>query len=404
MIIIGAGPAGSVAGALLHKRGFNVQIVERAHFPRFSIGESLLPQCMDFLDEAGMLDAVVEAGFQMKDGARFLRKGAYAVFEFADQYTPGWGHTFEVVRADFDKILADQAQQQGVAITYGQQIEQVSVAHNDVHVTATDEAGELHEYQARFLLDASGFGRVLPRLLDLERPSTFPVRRSLFTHIEDNIDPSGFDRDKILVTIHPQHSDVWIWLIPFSNGRASVGVVAEQAFLDGRPGEPEDKLRSLIADDVELSRILQNCKFDTPVNTLVGYSTNVSQMCGPGFALLGNAGEFLDPIFSSGVTIALRSASMAAAAVDKTLNNQPVDWDAEFTQPLGEGVAAFKAFVETWYEGSLHDVFFAGFKQPRIKQMICSILAGYAWDTTNPYTSSRARSRIEVLASHSRAE
>ncbi len=403
VLIIGAGPSGATAGALLNKQGFSCQIIERQHFPRFSIGESLLPQCMDFLDEAGMLEAVNAAGFQRKDGARFLHRGSYATFEFAEQFTPGWGHTFEVVRADFDKILADEAERQGVRITYGQQIESVQVAHDDVRVEATDESGATHRYQGRFLLDASGFGRVLPRLLDLEKPSTFPARRAYFTHIEDRIDHPGYDRDKILVTIHPEHGDVWVWLIPFSNGRASIGVVAEQAFLDALPGEPVDKLKQLVFEDDELGRMLANAVFDTPVNTLFGYSSNVTRMCGEGFALLGNAGEFLDPIFSSGVTIALRSASMAARAVTKTLNNEPVDWDAEFTKPLGDGVATFKAFVETWYEGSLPTVFFSAIQQPRIKRMVCSILAGYAWDTTNPYTS-RAKSRIEVLAGHSRAD
>jgi len=397
VVIIGAGPSGAVAGALLNKRGHSCQIIERQHFPRFSIGESLLPHCMDFLDEAGMLEAVQAAKFQLKDGARFLRHGEYTVFEFGDQFTRGWGHTFEVVRAEFDKILADEAGRQGVKIHYGRTIERVSVDHNNVRAVATDEDGEQHEYHGRFLLDASGFGRVLPRLLDLEQPSSFPVRRSLFTHVRDNIDKNHFDRDKILVTIHPDNPDVWFWLIPFSNGRASVGVVAREEFFDSVSGDHEAKLKHLLGVDAELSRILADCEFDTPVNTLVGYSSNVSQMCGPGFALLGNAGEFIDPIFSSGVTIGLRSASMAAAAVDKILRGTEIDWDAEFTRPLGAGVAAFKDYVECWYENSLHSVFFAANQQPRIKQMVCSILAGYAWDTSNPYTK-RARRRIEVLA------
>ena len=284
VLIIGAGPAGATAGAILNKRGFTCRIIERAHFPRFSIGESLLPQCMDFLDEAGLLEAVQEARFQLKDGARFLHHGQYATFYFNDQYTPGWDHTFEVVRADFDKILADEAERQGVAITYGQQIDAVRFTEDGVALTATDESGTTHAYEGRFLLDASGFGRVLPRLLDLERPSTFPARRAFFTHIEDRIDHADFDRDKILVTIHPEHQDVWIWLIPFSNGRASVGVVAEESFLEAVPGDAETKLKTLIGEDDTLREILGNAVFDTPVNTLFGYSTNVSQMCGDRFA------------------------------------------------------------------------------------------------------------------------
>ena len=397
VLIIGAGPSGAAAGALLNKRGYKCCIIERESFPRFSIGESLLPHCMDVLAEAGFLDAVQAHGFQLKDGARFLRRGEYATFEFADQFTEGWGYTYEVQRAEFDKILADQAQAQGVQINYQQTVEEIDVSDQSVRLTARDSGGELQEYEGQFLLDASGFGRVLPRKLGLEKPSTFPVRQSIFTHIEDGIDWPGYDRDKILVTIHPENRDVWSWLIPFSNGRASVGVVAEQAFLDGVPGDLETKLTAIIHQDTELSQLLGNAKFDMPVNTLSGYATDVTSLHGPGFALLGNAGEFLDPIFSSGVTIALRSASLAAAAVDRTLKGEAVDWDKEFSEPLGYGVRTFKAYVETWYEGSLHDVFFAAVKQPRIKQMVCSILAGYAWDKANSYTD-RAKSRIEVLS------
>ena len=403
VLIIGAGPSGAAAGALLHKRGYDCCIIERETFPRFSIGESLLPQCMDILDEAGFLPAVQAHGFQLKDGARFLRHGEYATFEFGDQFTDGWGYTYEVQRADFDKILADEAEAQGVTIHYQRTIESVEIGAEEVVLMARDRDDQVHEYRGRFVLDASGFGRVLPRLLDLEKPSTFPVRQSMFTHIEDNIDWPGYIRDKILVTIHPENPDVWSWLIPFSNGRASVGVVAEQAFIEDLPGEIDDKLPAVLNQDAELAGILANAKFDTPVNTIVGYATDVTSLHGPRFALLGNAGEFLDPIFSSGVTIALRSASLAAAAVDRTLQGEAVDWDADFSEPLGYGVKAFKAYVETWYEGSLHDVFFAPFQQPRIKQMVCSILAGYAWDTENAYTD-RARNRIEVLARLSRAE
>lgn len=403
VLIIGAGPAGATAGALLNKRGYRCQIIERQTFPRFSIGESLLPQCMDILDEAGFLAAVQARKFQLKDGARFLLNGQYATFEFSNQFTPGWAYTYEVTRADFDKILADEAASQGVDVIYQQTIEDVAIAADQVAVVATDAQGEQHHYQSRFILDASGFGRVLPRLLDLERPSTFPVRQSIFTHVEDHIDNTRFDRDKILVTIHPQNRNVWFWLIPFSNGRASIGVTAEKDFLDNLPGSAEAKLQQLINCDDELGRILANARFDQPVNKLEGYACNVSAMCGPGFALLGNAGEFLDPIFSSGVTIALRSASLAAAAVDKTLRGEQVDWDNEFTQPLGFGVATFKDFVESWYDGSLQDVFFARTQQPRIKRMVCSILAGYAWDRNNMYTS-RSKNRIQVLAGFSREQ
>ena len=350
-----------------------------------------------------MLEAVQAQKFQHKNGARFLHQGAIAQFDFDDQFTSGWTSTFEVVRADFDKLLADQAQAQGVQITYGQQIEAIDIRHADAKVVASDGDGQKHTYRAKFVLDASGFGRVLPKLLELEKPSSFPRRQSLFTHVQDNIAESDFDRSNILIAVHPEHENIWYWLIPFSNGRLSVGVVAEQTLLDGLDGEPAEKLRALLNAEPDLQRLLRKAEFDTAVNTLSGYSAEVSQMCGPGYALLGNAGEFLDPIFSSGVTIAMKSASLAATALDRELRGVKVDWQAEFTAPLATGVAVFKAFVQAWYDGSLQNIFFSDSHQPRIKQMLCSILAGYAWDHTNPYTN-RSSSRLAALAKLCRSQ
>ena len=398
VLIIGAGPSGSIASTLLCNKGHNCIVLERDTFPRFSIGESLLPQCMEFIEEAGMLDAIRDMNFRTKDGATFSQAPETSAFEFADQFSQGaWTSTFEVVRADFDNALAICAQAQGVDIRFGQEITSASPAADQVGVVARDKDGAEHQYQAKFLLDASGFGRVLPRLLDLNTPSDFPVRQSLFTHIEDNIEHAGYDRNKILITVHPQHADVWYWLIPFSNGRSSLGVVATAEYLDGLSVAPEDKLQALVAEDPGLREILANAVWDTPVNHISGYAANVSRLCGDGFALLGNAGEFLDPIFSSGVTIAMKSASLAASVLDRHLNGNTVDWESEFARPLAKGVNVFKVFVESWYDGSLQDIIFSKFKDAKIKRMICSILAGYVWDESNPYVT-RARPRLDALA------
>jgi flavin-dependent dehydrogenase len=240
------------------------------------------------------------------------------------------------------------------------------------------------------VLDASGFGRVLPRLLDLEKPSGFPVRQAFFTHIEDRIADPEYDRNKIRIIVHPEIVDVWYWLIPFSNGRCSLGVVGEADVLNVRASDRESVLRQFVDEEPGLSALLQNALFDTPVNSISGYSANVKTLYGKGFALLGNAGEFLDPVFSSGVTIAMKSASLAVDALDRQFKGNKVDWQADFAEPLQKGVETFRAFVTAWYEGGLQDVvFFPQLKRVEqrnnIKQMICSILAGYAWDENNPY-------------------
>ncbi|MCP3102403.1 NAD(P)/FAD-dependent oxidoreductase [Myxococcus sp. K15C18031901] len=396
VLIIGAGPAGSVAAGLLRKQGREVLILEREQFPRFSIGESLLPQSMEYLEEAGMLRDVVEAGFQFKNGAAFARGAKFTDFDFREKFSPGWGTTYQVQRAHFDHVLARAAERMGARLRFRHVVESVHVGGEHPEVTVRSPEGDTYRVQARFLLDASGFGRVLPRLLDLETPSNFPVRGALFTHVEDRIPLGTFDRHKIRVTVHPEHVHVWYWTIPFSNGRCSQGVVAKREFLEQYPGTETERLRAIIAEDPGLSALLKDAVWDTPARAITGYAANVKSLWGRGFALLGNAGEFLDPVFSSGVTIAFRSAHLAARCLARELSGQPVDWEKEYAVPLKSGVDTFRTFVESWYAGGFQKVIFHPSPSPEVRRMISSILAGYAWDTNNPYVADSKR-RLGVL-------
>ena len=397
VIVIGAGPSGAIASALLHRRGWNVLVLESQRFPRFCIGESLLAHCLDFVAEAGMLPAVERAGFQFKNGAAFVRGDEYGAFDFADKFTPGRDSTFQVQRAVFDKVLADEAEKQGVEIHYEMRVTAVDNSGVRPRVRAVDVSGNECQVEGRFVLDASGFGRVLPRLLDLETPSTFPLRYAVFTHVADGAAPDAFDRNKIQIIVHPRHRDVWFWLIPFQDGRCSLGCVARREFFASYPAPLDERLRQLASEEPFLSRVLANASWDTPVRELSGYAANVRSMHGKGFALLGNAAEFLDPVFSSGVTIAMRSASMAANLLDQQLRGANVDWTNEFEIPLRKGVDTFRAYVRAWYDGRFQDVMFAKDKPAPIRAMICAILAGYAWDESNPFVAEPER-RLDLVA------
>ena len=397
VVVIGAGPSGAIAAALLKRKGHDVLVIERQHFPRFSIGESLLSHCLDFVEEAGMLDAVNAAGFQVKNGAAFAWGEQYSTFDFGDTFSEGKPTTFQVQRADFDKLLADQAALQGVELRYGETIVSVDTGSCGPQLGVRREDGSEYRIQAAFMLDASGYGRVLPRMLDLEAPSNFPVRQAVFTHVEDRIDSPGFDRNKILITTHPTQRDVWFWTIPFSNGRCSVGVVAAAEHFAGRSDNLDECLRGFIAETPSLAGVLNNAQWDTEARAIGGYSANVKTLHGPGFALLGNAAEFLDPVFSSGVTIAMRSASMAAAVLHRQLQGESVDWQSEFAEPLKRGVDTFRCYVEGWYAGTFQDVIYHEGSSPEIRRMISSILAGYAWDVRNPFVS-EARRRLKVIS------
>lgn len=397
VIVIGAGPSGSIAAALLNRRGWQVLVLEGQRFPRFSIGESLLPHCLDFVDEAGMLPAIERIGFQFKNGASFVRGDAYGDFDFGQKFGDGRDSAFQVARATFDKVLADEAEKQGVEIRYETRVTAVDISGEKPRVRAVDAEGKEYEIEARFLLDASGFARVLPRLLDLETPADFPVRNAVFTQVADGSAPDAFDRYKVQIIVHPHDRDVWYWVIPFPDRRCSIGCAATKEFLANYPAPPEQRLKALIGEEPFMSRVLANATWDTPVRELSGYSANVKSMHGKGFALLGNAAEFLDPIFSSGITIAMRSSSMAARVLDRQLRGEAVDWTREFEIPLRKGVNTFRVYVEAWYDGRFQDIMFAKTQPSSIRGMICAILAGYAWDETNPFVAEPER-RLDMVA------
>lgn len=396
--VIGAGPAGSIAAGMLRQAGWRVNVLERSHFPRFTIGESLLPQCMEFLQTAGMLEAVRAAGFQLKTGAAFTSGDLFGTIDFGNNYTPGWGWTWEVRRANFDQILIDEAANQGADVRFGQNVDHVDFSQpGRPRLTISNEQGEAYELGARFVCDASGPGRVLPRMLDLSRPADQPPRAAFFTHIEDRITAPDYDREKITICCHPEHSGVWYWFIPFSDGRTSVGTVGEPELVLPAEGEdPKQVLRAKINEEPFLARVLENAVFDDEVRTITSYASSVSQVHGRDFALLGNAAGFIDPVFSSGVTLAMKSAVMASGLVDRQLCGQQVDWDAEFAAHLRSASEVFRAFVETWYEGILQPVFFESAPEPDIQRMLASVLAGYVWDQNNPYVTNPQR-RLRAL-------
>ncbi|WP_118780668.1 NAD(P)/FAD-dependent oxidoreductase [Neisseria lactamica] len=395
--VIGAGPAGSVASALLRKKGYQVCVLEKQHFPRFVIGESLLPHCMEMLEEAGFADAVrAEPGFQLKNGAAFSWSSRYTEFDFTDKFSDGPGTTYQVRRAVFDKILIGEAAKQGVEVRFGHGVTAFDNSGDFARLNIETDTGKRYELTAKFVLDASGYGRVLPRLLDLETPSHLPPRQAHFTHIDDNITNPKFDRNKILITTHPQHRDVWIWLIPFGGNRCSIGVVGTP---DKLAGESETVLKKFVYECPMLNEILDKAVWenDFPFRSIQGYSANVKSLHGRHFALLGNAAEFLDPVFSSGVTIALHSAKLAADLLAKQLEGGTADWDTEFAEPLMIGVDTFRTYVDGWYDFRFQNVVYAPDRSPEISRMLSSILAGYAWDTENPFVA-KSEQRLTALS------
>lgn len=383
VLVIGAGPAGTVAASIVNKAGYKVRIVEKLQFPRFVIGESLLPRCMEALDEAGFLDAVKAANFQEKYGALFVKNGVKCDYSFADRFTEGWTWTWQVPRAEFDKILADTVETMGVPVSYETTVTGIVFNGSDSVTTVEDINGEKEEIEARFIIDGSGYGRVIPSLFNMDRPSNLPPRKAVFAHTKDVKRSMADEPNRITIIVHEYA--VWIWVIPFSSGVTSVGYVGDPEFFEKFPGTPEEQFRSLLAAQPHLAERFKDTELVFEPRTLQSWSKTTDKFYGDGFVLTGNVTEFLDPVFSSGVTLASVSSQIAAKLVLKKLKGEDVDWDEEYTKPMMQGVNTFRSYVMRWYDGTLDTIFFADDQDPEIKRRICSVLAGYVWDTENHY-------------------
>lgn len=385
VLVIGAGPSGSVAASIINKAGYSVKVVEKLKFPRFVIGESLLPRCMEALTEAGFIDAVSERGFQKKFGAKFVKNGAICNFTFEEQHTPGWTWTWQVQRADFDKTLADTIEKMGVPVEYETTVTDIKFSGSDSVTTVEDIHGNKKQIEARFIVDGSGYGRVIPKLFGLDKPSVLQSRKALFSHIKDVRRSMADEPNRITAVVHKK--GVWIWIIPFSTGVTSVGFVGDPSFHDSFKGTTEEQFRAMLEAEPHTADRFRDTEFVFEPRVLEAWSATTDKFYGDGFVLTGNVTEFLDPIFSSGVTLATVSSQTAAKLVIKKLQGGEVDWEKDYMEPTMQGVNVFRSYVMAWYEGTLDTIFFSKNPDPLIKQQICSVLAGYVWDQSNPFVS-----------------
>ena len=393
--VIGAGPAGTIAAALLKAGGLDVAIFERTRFPRFVIGESLLPICNDVLADAKLFDRVRSQGYQIKTGAVFLRGEQVCEYDFSQQFTDGATWTWQVPRAEFDNVLAEGVQAQGVPIFFQHSVTDVEVGAAP-RLSIEGPGGKSTDVRSRFIVDASGYGRVLPRLLDLDRPSDQRPRRALFAHVLGDRRPTGPNSGRIWIIIHQE--DVWLWVIPFADGRTSVGVVAPPAFFDDLPDDPEACLRAIIKSNPNAADRLADFDLVFSPLSIESYSIGIKQMFGGGYCIVGNATEFLDPIFSSGVALAMQSARIASNVIIRQLNGETVIWQNEYADFMIRGIDTFRTFVDAWYDCTLHKVFFASDVNENFKRMICSALAGYVWDLNNPFVKNHDRKLRQLVS------
>jgi len=385
VLIIGAGPSGCVSASYLHNNNVKVKVVEKTKFPRLVVGESLIPRVMDHFAEAGLFECLDAMNFEKKLGARFIRGKEICVFDFNNKFSEGWDWTWQVPRADFDNTMAQEVIRKGIDLEFESEVIAVSFEGKNSKTIVKDTAGNLKEIHAKFIIDSSGYGRVLPRLLDLDTPSKLDPHSSIFTHVKDLNRPDG--EEGTMISFDILETQVWLWVIPFSNGNTSLGVVGPTDFINSL-SENKDNTEAL-KNAIQLSdyyiKRFKGVDFLFEPVKLENYSRSVKKMYGDGFALTGNSSEFLDPVFSSGVAFATESGMLAAKLYLKESQGITVDWEVDFTGYMKRGIAVFTTYVKEWYTGNLQTLFFHQPENPDVKRKICAILAGYVWDENNPF-------------------
>lgn len=389
VLIIGAGPSGCVSAAYLQKNNVKVKIVEKSKFPRYVIGESLLPRCMDHFEEVGLLDALKKQNYEIKRGARFLKKDVVCNFDFSLKHSDGWDWTWQVPRAHFDNVLAKEVQKKGVPIDFENEVIDVVFDDTKSRTTVKDINGNIKYINAKYIIDASGYGRVLPRLLGLKKPSALPKHSSIFTIAKDINRPKG--DEGTLITFDIVDKEVWLWVIPFSDGTTSIGFVGPTEFIDSYKGSSTEMLAEILKLSDYFCDRFKNVPHLFEPKIIQNYSTAVTQIYGEGYILTGNSGEFLDPIFSSGVTFATETGLLASKLVTKIINGEDVNLEKEYVEPVQYGIDVFTSYVNEWYSGNLQKLFFHRPENSEVKKQICAVLAGYVWDKTNPFVTKHKR-------------
>ena len=387
VLIIGGGPAGAIAAKKLVDAGYKVILIEKVKFPRFVIGESLLPRCNQLLEEAGMLDSVSKAGFQFKGGVAFENEyNNLKIVHFEQNMGQTHNSSFQVRREIFDEILLDEAEKSGTQVIFESEV----VAYNEDKniISVIQKNGSEEKYTAKKIIDASGYGRVLPRLLDLDSHSSLKLRNAIFCRVNNDIRPTDGTEGYIYVYI-VGNNDAWIWNIPLSSTETSVGIVCSDEYYKSFNMNQEQFFDHIIENNPQAKQRYSKAQKVNEVGFIGGYSANVTKMFGKNFVMVGNATEFLDPVFSSGVTLALESGAKAATLIIKEFQGNKIDWQHEYQDYMMIGVNVFREYVEAWYDGRLQSILFSEkLTSDKVERKIISVLSGYVWDEKNMFVHS----------------
>jgi flavin-dependent dehydrogenase len=395
--VAGCGPAGSSAAISLSQKGHRVVVFERETFPRFHIGESLLSTVNDHLAVLGLTSRAASAGYPEKWGARlFTHDGVSGRgVDFSTVTEVNTPQTFQVPRAEFDNMLMDRAKELGVDVREAHQVTACEFDSESATISFNDAAGVAGRVRVKAVVDATGRNGLLARKFALRTDEPRLANIAIFAHYSGVPRLPGKRPNDIRLVARADSG--WFWLIPIANDLMSVGVVLPKSLFQQLPAATnEERLQQAIDDTPVVAELMVNAKREWPVRVERDFSYQASTYAGDRWILAGDAGSFLDPVFSTGVSIAMESGIEAAAALDDAARTN--DFRAKrfrkYCQRSRKRYRTYRRFVVGFYTPEFRDLFFDPHPPRRIFRAVVTVLCG-RWDAS---VATRVTNRAFFLA------
>jgi flavin-dependent dehydrogenase len=378
VVIAGGGPAGSSTANFLCQRGRRVLVLERERFPRFHIGESMLPFSNDIWKELGVFDKM-DATYIHKPGARFIHEesGTDFTYYFDSAIRPGRPYAFQVKRAEFDQMLLDHAASLGAEVRQETRVEDVQFDEDGVTVSATGSDGCTYQVTAPLFVDATGRDALMAGRRQLKTPDGDLTTNVAVHCMYRNVDrQNGADEGNIVIGLF---DGGWWWLIPFKDGETSVGMVLEKHFTKvNRGARPAEMMDQVVAELPHLRRYLRDATRILEVGAQANWSYRSKLFYGDRLLLVGDAAAFVDPLFSTGVLFAIHGAKFAAEHIDAALTDGDFAAQrfASYQAQCVAGMDIFKSLVHEFYSQNLRPLLIGSANHATMCAVITSMLAG----------------------------
>lgn len=387
VIVIGGGPAGSTVATLLAQRGFSVLLLERERFPRFQIGESLLPYNNDLFERLGITSQLERGDFFPKYGAEFITGdgGVGYTFRFDRNLSPEYHRSFQVKRADFDLLLLRNARAHGVDAREETQVTAIDLSNGSEAAIETSNGESFH---ARFVVDASGHGAILGHRVGEKSDVVSLKKVAVFAHYRGVARREGRDAGNTVIVVL---RDAWFWLIPITAELMSVGLVLDREHVRQCPLSPEELLERSIRDTPFLAERMTSAERVTQVYARKDFSYRMKRIVGPNHALIGDAAGFIDPIFSTGVFMAMKSADLAADAIASNLTTGSMASLRRYEKAVSTALTRYFRFISSFYRREFLEVFLQPSPRFGLLPAIVNVLAG------NIFSSPANRMRLALF-------